>query len=154
MSRALWTQLLLVGIGVAFIGCGSETGYNGPTGTVTGKVTFKGAAAPAGCAVTFWGTDKAGHIAVGSVGSDGSYSLRVSGSEKIPTGSYNVTVSPPASGPVDEKAIAEAMQSGDSSKMPKAVPPPFPAKFADATTSEIKLDVKECKNLHDIPLTE
>ena len=157
-NRVSWISVMMLSAAVALAGCGTGDGYAGPAGTVSGKVTFKGMPVPAGCGVTFWGTNKAGYIAVGSVTAGGSYSLRVSGSEKVPTGSYQVTVSPPPSTtPVDEKAVAEAMAKPvDNDQVTPDVAPalPFPSKYLDQAASGLKFDVKEGPNTIDIAMTE
>lgn len=147
-------QMIAVTSLLAALGCGASEDITGPFGTVTGKATYKGAPLPAGCVVTFTGTAKSTGAAAGIVVSDGTYTLRSGATEKIRPGVYNVTVSPPPAPPVDQNTIDEYMNTGDASKLPKSPPPPFPAKYSDATNSGLKLDVKEGPNTLDISLTD
>jgi len=83
-----------VNVLVVILGCGGDTGFTGPTGTVSGKVTFKGASVPGGCSVVFTGTTKTEGVATGTVDSDGTYKLSEGGVAKVRVGSYVATLTP------------------------------------------------------------
>ncbi len=155
MNNTRWIQSVVTSALFALVGCGGASDASkGPVGTVTGKVTFKGAAVPSGCVVAFQGMTKGSGAGSAIVVSEGKYTLRNGATDKINSGTYSVSISPPPAAPVDPKVLDEYMQTGDASKMPKEVPPPFPAKYLDATASGIKVEVKEGKNELDIALTE
>ena len=76
-------------------GCGNA-GLSGPTGTVSGKVTYNGEPVPAGCSVTFMHQETS-TPASGITSADGSYSLTMRGESEALAGDYKVSVSPPTS---------------------------------------------------------
>ena len=100
MFRRLAQYPCQTGLLVALIiaGCGgAETGFDGPTGTVTGKVTFKGKPLPEGSTVMFK-HEETGQIASGTLSTaDGSFRLRWRGSYDVLAGAYKIAVSTGAS---------------------------------------------------------
>ena len=68
VSRACrsWAVLVVIAALVAS-GC-QPSGYSGPTGTVSGKVTFGGEVVPQGCTVSFVSDE--GYTARGQVGGE------------------------------------------------------------------------------------
>src|SRR2546428_9480209 len=64
-----------------------------PTGTVAGKVTYKGNPVPAGCLVTF--VSDRGGAALGTVDASGRYQLMFAGKPDVPALQYNISVTFP-----------------------------------------------------------
>ena len=158
MSRTPWINVAAFTVLVVILGCGGDTGITGPTGTVSGKVTFKGAPLPAGCSIIFTGTTKTAGVAIGTVTTDGKYELREAGGAKVHVGSYLVTLTPPPTKGLDEKELADLMSKPVNNDEPVVETPPpagpFPAKYLSSETSGLKFDVKEGANPIDITLTE
>lgn len=126
------------------IGCSGSTG---PTGTVKGKVTYKGNPPPQGTTVQFLSNAGA---ASAQTGADGNYTA-----EKVKAGAYQVTVSPPAQASQDPaaamKAYEEAKKQGKSTVSATKV---LPEKYLRPDTSKLKLEVKEGNNDFNIDLTD
>ncbi|MFH1921436.1 MAG: carboxypeptidase-like regulatory domain-containing protein [Planctomycetota bacterium] len=152
MSRFL-VVLALCPCLAAMVGC--RDGVSGPTGTVSGKVTYNESPAPAGCTVTFV-HDKTSMAATGQTGADGSYSLQMRGEGKVPVGAYQITVSPPAGdaqpGSEDPEAYRAVMEGGGGGQAESK--PAFPDKYLTATTSELTFTVKEGPNTFDVEMTD
>lgn len=124
----------------AFVGCGANAKYDA---NVQGAVTIDGELAPGG-SVTFTPVEK-GPTGVGTIASDGSYSLRIGqgdvsspDSSEIPAGEYVVT----------------AMITGPSPKdsAPEGSPPPsgpklIADKYGSRETSDLKFEVKKGPNI-------
>jgi hypothetical protein len=142
-ARALLCFAMAIG-GLA--GCNQSHGkYDA---TVQGAVTVDGELAHRGV-VMFYPADK-GPVAVGEIGKDGSYSLRIGqgnaanpDASKIPSGDYAVTV----------------LVTGETEKgaaIAEGGPPPMgprltAAKYAAKSTTDLKFAVKPGSNM--IPLT-
>lgn len=138
MTSGAWPKSLAVAIVVlALAGCGGKEGFTGPTGTVNGKVTYKGGPIPAGSLVTFLSSE--GYAASGTTSEDGSYKLTYEGSENIPATTYKVQLSPPA-------ATASDQLIDPSQPLPEAPPEPFPSKYAASSTSGLEFTIKEGEN--------
>jgi hypothetical protein len=79
------------------IGCGGCSGFDGPVGTVSGKVSFQGKPLPAGASVIFK-YEETGQVATGTLStSDGSFRLRWRGSYDVLASAYKVALSTGAS---------------------------------------------------------
>jgi hypothetical protein len=138
--------ILICSVTALLVGCGS--GSKGPTGTVTGTVTVKGAAVPAGTSVFFQSND--GHSAGGTVDAAGKYTLKCNGSSYIPEATYLVQVSPPPAPkapPVDPAKVA-------SGGAPPAAPAPFPAKYGSTATSGFQFKVEPKAQTIDLDLKD
>jgi Carboxypeptidase regulatory-like domain len=107
-----------------------EPEKKGPTGTVEGKVTYKGKPL-AGAYVTFH-PEKGKKVFSGKLDEDGTYTAK-----DVPVGKARVTVEVKA-----EKGKAKG-------KAPRVV---IPAKYADPKTSGLTADVKKGKQIFDIDL--
>lgn len=133
VNRALFV-LALGCFGGLQIGCNSAP----PKAVVAGKVLCAGAAIKGG-QVSFIMPD--GQPYVSDIQADGSY--RVDG---VPVGDAIIIVIPPN----DEQARLQAMK--ERKALPAAPPPPFPAKYSDMTTSDLKYTVKPGENQHDVEM--
>lgn len=144
VSNFVFSVLML-----AIAGCrGDDGSYKGPTGEVTGKVTFDGKAIPEGSQVIFQAT-QAGHLAAGIVSATGEYTLQYNGTKNVPTATYQVVITPPSksatNAPADPVASAKVAIT--------TVAPPFPAKYSTAAKDRT-FTVKEGKNSADFPLSK
>ncbi len=117
-------------------GCGPG-GYSGPTGKVSGKVSYKGAALPAGTSVAFLSAD--GFVAAGVTDAGGAFKLMYNGTENVPVGTYNVQLGPPA--------VSAPAEFPDPSKpLSPAAKSPFPSKYAASSTSGLQFPIKAGDN--------
>lgn len=159
-SRRWGLCAVLVVAGLAlWAGCDSG-GYSGPSGTVSGTVTLNGEPVPQGCTVVFL-SDK-GFTATGQVGAGGNYQLSVVGkggstTSGVPAATYQVSVSPPASGEGAEgdydAIMEEAAKAGEGQpEESQAEAEVIPAKYQSSGTSGLSFDVKEGPNTINIPL--
>jgi hypothetical protein len=115
-------------------GCGGEAKKEtGPTGTVTGAVTLKGAPLATG-RVNFTKTE-GGAGGSGALKEGGAYTL----DEPLPVGDYNVFVS--------FEFSPDALKSGAADVLKT-----IPKKYRSAKTSKLTASVKEGENKFDFPL--
>ena len=146
-----WTLLSVAGL--AFCdGCGSGAG---PTGTVSGTVTFNGQPVPAGTTVAFV-SDK-GYTAAGVVEKEGRYQLLTGKRDKhIPAASYQATVSPPANEMSEAEYSAMMQASGSKARLaPRPTEMPvIPPKYFNKATSGLSFTVVKGKNTFDIKLEQ
>ncbi len=117
-------------------GCG-KSGFSGPTGQVSGKVTLNGAPLREGSRITLISTQ--GYMASGATTADGSFKLTYDGSENTPAATYKAQLSPPVS-------TAPAALIDPSKPLPAASPDSFPSKYAATATSGLEFVVKEGVN--------
>lgn len=133
----------------AMVGCGGG-GLSGPSGAVSGKVTYNGSPVPAGCTITFV-HDETSQPASGVIAADGTYTLNMQGESKVVAGAYKISISPPtAEVDVTDEAYA-AQMTGEASAPAEA---PFPDKYFLPATSGLTFTVAEGANTHDIVLTD
>lgn len=134
---------------LATSGCGGGAEgdkFKGERGSVSGKITYKGAAIPAGSSVMFQAA--AGYTAVGKTNDKGEYTLTYDNKSTMPALSYTVQVSAPA---------AAAPAKLDPSNMGKDSTPaaaPFPAKYSAGATSGLEFTVKGGGNKADFELKD
>jgi hypothetical protein len=131
-------------------GCGGgDKAYDGPTGTVTGKVTFKGDPIPEGSAVVFQPKSGEGLPASGAIGSDGSFKLSAKNSFSIPVGIYKISISPPRPKDLtDEEAMNASMKGKNSDTEFKEIP----EKYRNPATSGETFEVKEGENSYTLDM--
>ncbi len=138
-----------------FNGCGGSSFPSGPTGSVSGKVTYNGQPVPAGCSVMFMHVETS-QSATSQTEADGTYSLRMLGGTKVLAGPYKISIAPPAVATPDDsdpEAYASVMEGGDTTPPPAAAPP-FPDKYMNPDTSGLTYTVEEGPNVHDIDLSD
>ena len=139
LGREPWWSWVVFLAPVVICGCGY--GPEGPTGSVTGKVTYQGSPVSEG-AVSFFCAES-NTMAGGTLGPDGSYTLLFAGGPQVPVGTYKVTVNPPA-----------------RSHEPGQAPPPLkeypniPAKYRDRATSDLEAQITEDTLVFNFDLTE
>jgi hypothetical protein len=90
--------------------------------------------------------------AIGTIGADGSYSLKMQGSADVLAGAYKISVAPPTEASPDETdldAYAAMMEGGGDA--PSVT---IPDKYFSPDTSGLTFDVKEGANTHNIELVD
>lgn len=144
--------ILVVGLLVCPLvgGCGGPPGLEpeGPTGTVSGKVTWKGAPLTEGT-ITFVNPQQ-GLPYSASIGPDGSYALVGPFNGAIPVGEYQVAVAPVQQAPSDPMALMQPMGEPGTVQPAQDVPGEIPLKYRSADMSGIKKTVVEGAN--DVPI--
>ena len=146
-------QALVVALAMfAVVGC---LGKSQPTGTVSGKVTYKGNPVPAGCLVTF--ISDRGVAALGTVDASGRYQLMFAGKPDVPALEYNISVTfPGAVGPEITDEDERKYMAGDPATIAKfarkELIAPIPKKYADEFKSGLSFQIKEGANSFDIDL--
>ena len=156
VSTARWWSMVASVLSLCLLavaGCGSSSGLPGPTGQVSGRVTFQGKPVPLGTTVTFVHEEKALPAAAQTT-ADGTYPLVMRGGLKVLTGVYKVSVSAPAAvedvtaNPEAYKAVMEGRAAP-----PKAVAV-LPAKYNSPETSGLVFEVKPGNNTINIDLKD
>ena len=146
-------KCLLSAVGIAVFsviaGCGGSGELpEGNTGSVSGKVTYKGEAVPDGATIIFINKDN-GITASGTIGSNGSYSLQMRDGGNILVGSYQIGVTPPTieMTPAEEEAV------NLTGKMPPVKKwPSIPEKYRIPESSGELFEVKEGSNVFDLDM--
>jgi hypothetical protein len=131
--RAYWTACGVAACLLAATGCG---GSGGPTGAVSGSVTYKGQPLTQG-EVSFYSKDK-GVGAMAKLDATGKYKF----DQPLAAGVYAVTVLP---------APPEAAAPGTA---PKAPPVGVPRKYQDPVGSGLSYTVKDGDNDYPIVLKD
>ncbi len=126
-----------------------------PTGTVSGKITYKGKPVPAGCLVTF--VSDRGVVALGTVDASGSYKLMTAGKPDIPALEYNISVTfPGVVGPEMTDEDERKYMAGDPETLAKFSRKehmaPIPTKYADEFKSGLSYQITKGANSFDIDL--
>ena len=148
-----WIPALLVALAVfAADGC---LGRRQPTGTVSGKVTYKGNPVPAGCLITF--VSDRGVAALGTVDASGRYQLMVAGKPDVPALQYNISVTfPGVVGPEMTDEDERKYMAGDPAtiaKFARKTPTaPIPKKYADEFNSGLSFQIQAGANSFNIDL--
>ncbi|MFI4874477.1 MAG: hypothetical protein ACIALR_04040 [Blastopirellula sp. JB062] len=122
-------------------GCSSK-GFEGPTGTVEGKLTMKGKPLSPGTIVTFVSIE--GFAASGKTDPEGKFSLMFRGTDQIPVSHYRVQLAPArrSEEPQFDTDLSNHRRR-DSARSKR----PFPEKYSASTTSGLEVDVREGENL-------
>lgn len=155
MMRAL-RFLVLIAI---FPCCGCSNSVDlGPSGTVSGKLTYKGKPLAEGTQIIFMHRTS-GFAGVDAVDSEGHFELsfyrKTTGpTPQIPVGEYVVTVQPPdpnaeMSDPTDVMTPDEV---DAANRKRRSAPISFPQKYRQPHTSGITKTVKEGENKFEIDL--
>ena len=153
---------ILVLLTISLIGCGSsDSGYSGPTGTVSGQMIIGGQPLKEGCQVAFQAVE-GGYLATAVIKSEGKYTLTYEGSFQIPAVSYRVQLAPPmeeafkpAGSELQDptKMALKVMGPPGSAKVKESAKPPFPPKYSSAITSKLEYTVKPGANTADFDLS-
>lgn len=133
---------------LALAGCGGHD--YGPTGTITGRLTYKDKPLREGTTVSFM-QPEAGFIAFGPTDADGNFKVTSWNEGAMPVGTYKVMVQPPEGpGSTGNEPTPEEMLAG-AGKVEKA---DFPAKYRTVSTSDLSFEVKEGPNHFDVVLKD
>ncbi|MDG2390286.1 MAG: hypothetical protein P8M30_13315 [Planctomycetaceae bacterium] len=132
-------------------GCGGDTGYSGPTGTVSGTITLDDQ--PVAANLTFMNSID-GFTASGVADGSGKFSLQSNGETAIPVGKYQVGVTAAADGPEmdPEAAMKASMESEDGSA--GGSDSAIPTKYASPAGSGLSFEVKEGDNSFEVKMTK
>lgn len=141
MSLLLGGNLLLISIGTLLLGCSAQ-GFEGPTGTVEGKLTMKGQPLTPGTIVTFISVE--GFAASGKTDPDGNFNLMFRGTEQVPVSHYRVQLAPARRSEEPQFDTDLSQHRGRVANRPTR---PFPEKYSASTTSGLEVDVREGDNL-------
>ncbi len=148
-----WSRvaLLLVVIPVAFLltACSKSALPAGPTGTLTGKVTYNGAPAPAGSSISLM-HDETGLSAVGLIEEGGVYVAKMQGQPNILAGKYHVAVAGPPAAEMSDDDMAAMYEGKADAPTASAIP----AKYADVDNNGLTFEVKEGENTYDVDLKD
>jgi hypothetical protein len=110
---------------------GCTGGTKAPTGTIKGKLTYKGSPVPNGTVVQFSGGRGGGN---GTVTADGTFTV-----QGIEVGKYQVSVAPPPAFPSDPRAAMEAsLKATPAGGETKAVPEKYLRPETSGETFEVK----------------
>jgi hypothetical protein len=126
-------RLFLAAVLGFVVGCGSQA-----TGTITGTVTLDGAPVKAGMIVFIPADGIPRH---GDIQPDGSYRV-----DNVPVGDAIVVINPP---PVEDPN--RHMRIKEQKDAPPAAPvaPPFPTKYWEMSTSDLRCPVKAGNNVYE-----
>jgi hypothetical protein len=129
---------------LALVVSGCNRGHDyGPTGTVSGTLSYKGQPVAAGTAVVFMNMT-AGHTCMGATDAQGNYTLDSWNDGDMPVGTYDVMIRP--SGPeMDANPAASDIDNPDAGPAEEIVFD-FPKKYGALATSGLKFEVKEGAN--------
>lgn len=134
---------------ITLLGCGGDGIPDVPRGTVTGKVTFDGGPIPEGSSIVFSSDGGTGIPASSSVGSDGSFRLRAKNSFDIPTGIYQISISPPTPKQMTEEDAMDASIKGTISDIQFKE---IPNEYRNPVTSGETFEVKEGENTYTLDM--
>lgn len=137
--------VLLVSSLILTAGCGPGSNLPGPSGTVTGKATYKGEPIPEGSAVVFV-HQKTGIIATGLTDAQGNFNVLMRNGRDILVGDYAINITPP--GQPDENISILTMDNVPEEW--KKVPQKY---WGEPTSGEI-FTVVEGKNEYNLELTD
>ena len=139
--------LVIIGfIAMACAGCDSAHDY-GPTGTVSGKLSYNGETVAPGTAVVFVDM-AAGYTCMGATDAEGNYTLSSWNEGDLPVGSYDVMIRPVV--PEMDSDLDDPEAAMDNPEPVAPMEYDFPEKYGALATSGLKFEVKEGAN--DIPI--
>jgi hypothetical protein len=136
---------------VMHIGCAPTV----PTGTLSGKVTFKGTIVPEGCLISF--VADSGYAALGTVDAKGEYKLVMAGKQNIPAAKYRIAVTVPGiNGPEMTDDDERKFMAGDPATVAKFTQKQqkitIPERYSDTSRSGLGFEIKPGTNTYDIEL--
>jgi hypothetical protein len=170
VSRSTWSLGCVLVCGAVLSGCGVKDEFS--YGRVTGTVTYKGAPVE-GATVSF--SPSAGRTALGSTDAQGKYTLWTNQDEGCALGAAVVTiVKSEAAGAATGTAVPNVTEGGPATVLTTPAPgeggaaPPanqgaptaesaklvLPARYADLSTTPLKVEVKAGDNTFDFDLTD
>lgn len=143
--------LAVCAVGLVVFGCSGGNDY-GPTGTVSGRLLYKGQPLTPGTAVVFKNLTT-GRACMGTTGKEGDFTLNSWNKGNLPIGRYEVMIQPPA--PVDPETIdPQALIDNPKLMESTKVKFDFPKKYSQVATSGLSFEVKDGKNEYPIELVD
>jgi len=138
---------------VALVVSGCSSGHDyGPTGTVSGRLLYKGQPLRPGTAVVFKNLTT-GHACMGATNQAGDFTLDSWNNGNLPVGKYEVMIQPPA--PVDPETIdPQALIDNPGLMESTRLKFDFPQKYSQLATSGLSSEVKEGPNEYQIDLVD
>lgn len=145
--------LMQAACAVALVVSGCSGGYDyGPTGTVSGKLLYKGQPLRPGTAVVLKNLTT-GYACMGQTGPAGEYTLDSWNDGNLPVGKYEVMIQPPA--PIDPETIdPQALIDNPKLMEQTKVTYDFPQKYSQLSSSGLSFEVKEGKNEYNVELVD
>jgi len=138
---------------VALVVSGCSSGHDyGPTGTVSGRLLYKGQPLTPGTAVVFKNLTT-GHACMGATGQAGDFRLDSWNNGNVPVGKYEVMIQPPAAvdpETIDPQALIDNPELMESTR----VKFDFPQKYSHLASSGLNFEVKEGPNEYQIELVD
>ena len=158
--RTLNIVALLVISALACGGCAEPVDL-GPTGTISGNLTYNGKPLAEGTQVVFMQRQR-GFAGLGATDAEGNFTITLyrkstGATSEMPVGTYIVMVQPP-SDPNAEMELADPSDVATPNEMSSAnqkqlfVKTEFPMKYRQPSTSGITREVKEGPNTFEIDL--
>ncbi len=135
MNRGRAVLFVAMTCGWIFSGCGEPAKEVGPTGTVSGTVTFDGSPVTEGRVQLY--SQSTGEGGATTLDAQGAFRLE----EPLPVGAYSVFVLPPP----------EPAPSPDVAYEPKEYPN-IPEKYRSEMTTDLKVEVAEGENTFPIEM--
>lgn len=123
------------------LGCGGDNdGVKGPTGTLKGKVMLAGVPLPAGAGVVLQHAPT-GRLYLGMTDASGAFAIDKP-SENLPTGRYEVSITPPMEvEDRSDKAAEDALEGTKGAGPPPPPPVNIPAMYRNAHESGLGFDL-------------
>lgn len=123
-------------------GCGDDL-HSGPTGSVTGKVSYRGTPLTGGFISLY--CPETGHTAASAIQTDGQYSIMYANGPLIGVGRYQVSVTPP---------LPPIHEPGEPVIVEKTSGPRIPKKYLEFLTTDLTIDVVEGPQTINIELKD
>jgi hypothetical protein len=144
----------LVTLSMALSGCGGNGLPDGPTGTVSGRVTYQGQPCPADAIVMFVHTTS-GIDARGVTDGNGEFQLKMRGGRTVLAGDYEVSIIPPP----EDAATSAAVEGGQplTDKQKEFLSRKWkeiPTRYRLPTTSGEKFTVKPGENEYALDMKD
>jgi hypothetical protein len=131
------------------LGCNRNSDeVQGPTGTLSGKVTLAGAPVPAGVAVALQHAPT-GRLYMSLTDASGGYFIDKP-TTKLPTGRYDVSIAPPMEvEDRSEKAAEDALEGTKGAAPPPPPPIKIPSKYLNSHESGLGFELQPGPNQQD-----
>jgi len=146
-ARGAVLALLLLAIPVALVGCGDGLG---PTGTVSGNVTYNGEPLAPEHAVALMNLET-GYACQGYTDAEGNYTLDSWNDGELPIGTYSVQISPPLGAVIESATGGEGEDEFVDRQVGEVT---YPRRYTAYGASETSFEVKEGENTFDLDMED
>ena len=146
--------LLAFGILATNVGCGTGSRLpSGETGTVSGKLSYKGSPVPKGTTIMFM-ADQSGIVGSATVDERGEYALRMKEGLSVLCGVYRISVGPPnpTVGMSTEDLMRTSTEKGK--KSPDEALKQIPERYRSPEKSNTLFEVKPGPNTFDLDMKD